>query len=154
MNKILSVMLLFCIAFTVFSENISFAAGRNSTQRTYTDAEAISVLRRALLNDGEPFIPARNKLDFLPANKCYKTPAGTVYTISGVMNSSLVALYAISQVDLNTNSLRWIELYVNSNPMYGSMSKVNNFNQSWQQNSFITNYCNYLRNDYDYIRGK
>ena len=113
-----------------------------------------SYLRRDFLRYGEPFIPARNKWDFLKASKCYKTPAGTVYTISGVMNSSLVALYAISQVDLNTNSLRWIECYVNSNPMYGSTSKVKNFNQSWQQNSFITNYCNYLRNNYDYINGR
>jgi hypothetical protein len=143
---VLSLVLSSCFISVVFS-SVAFAE-----KQTYTDEQIMRILYK-FIDGGGAANSERNTWTFSKANQCYLSQTGNLYTVSSMMKNDLSEFYAITIVDLNGNAMRWVEAYILTNPMYGSLVKATGFNKSWQTGEVITDYCDYLRANYKEING-
>ncbi len=150
---------LFIVAFLVL---VAFIVQSTTAFAAYSDDQIISTFRTRITR------MARNdKLDefswwrhresdwsFCKANDCYLSTNGMVYTIFLKPGKVLNAAIAITQVDLNSNSYRFLEGYVYS-AANGTLEKIpeSNIATHWRTESICTEYCKYLREHYNEIQG-
>lgn len=141
--------------FSVDSQNYCGFSPAFAETKTYTEAQIMNILRNQIDQGGISKSWSHRDTDwiFSGARECYKAPSGIIYAISQKRARNLSEVYLITQVDLNSNKIRWIEAYILTNPMYGSLQKLNDFYKEWRSEEIITLYCNYLRENYNEING-
>ena len=124
----------------------------------YSDDQIISTLHTRIArmeNSTSEFSTWKHRKSdwsFCKANDCYLSTNGMVYSI--FIKSGVNALIVITQVDLNSNSYRFIEGYVYNAVNY-TVNKLpeSKVSKQWRTESISTEYCKYLREHYNEIQG-
>lgn len=148
----------FFIAFLVFA---AFIVQSAPAFAAYSDDQIVSTFRSRIVRMAKTdkaefqwWRHSESECSFCKASDCYLSTNGMVYTIFLKPGKVMNGIFAITQVDLNSNSFRFLEGYVYS-AVNGSLEKVpdSQVSKHWRTESIFVDYCNYLREHYNEIQG-
>ena len=136
--------------------NIANAGSKNYSDEQLTEyfSDRIEVVENTDVGLVFQWYRSDSNVLFLKAGECYKSSSGLIYSVSKIYAKNGISYYtAVSQIDLDSNSIRWVKVYFSQNMNFGGAVKTEKYIHSWQKSSAVTEYCDYLRKNYNEING-
>lgn len=139
----------------------AFIAQTTPAFAAYSDDQIINTFRSRIVRMAKTDKPEfkwwrhrESDWSFCAANDCYLSTNGTVYTIFLKPGKVMNGIFVITQMDLNSNSFRFIEGYAYS-AANGALNKVpdSQVATNWRTESIAVEYCKYLKEHYKEING-